>query len=172
MRIIKIISGGQTGCDTAALDAAIYCNLSHGGWCPKNRKQEKGKKIPLLYHLTETDSTDYLKRTEANTIDSDSTIIFFYGTLTGGSAKTALLCTKHKKPYYCFDLESTSKERIITLTKDWFNGVLVETMPPQNCVLNVAGTRESEAPRIKKTVMALMVDIILAVNGRDSIRFT
>ena len=33
----KIISGGQTGADQAALDAAIKLGIPHGGWIPKGR---------------------------------------------------------------------------------------------------------------------------------------
>ncbi len=58
-----------------ALDAAICCNVNHGGWCPKGRKQEKRKKIPDKYQLQEMNTGDYLKRTEANVIDSEATLI-------------------------------------------------------------------------------------------------
>lgn len=71
---IKIISGGQTGVDRAALDFAIQNSLEHGGWCPRGRLAEDGI-IPPVYHLRETDSAEYEERTEKNVLDSDATVI-------------------------------------------------------------------------------------------------
>ena len=71
----KIISGGQTGADRAALDVAINMNIPHGGWLPKGRRTEKGP-LPKEYLLREMDDPSYAKRTEANVLDSDGTLIF------------------------------------------------------------------------------------------------
>jgi len=68
-RITKIVSGGQTGADQGGLDAALYCSIPHGGWCPKGRKSENGI-IPAKYQLQEMPSPDYLVRTKANVVDS------------------------------------------------------------------------------------------------------
>ena len=54
---VKIVSGGQTGADRAALDFAIGHGIPHGGWCPKGRKAEDGP-IDPRYELTETPCTD------------------------------------------------------------------------------------------------------------------
>jgi len=96
-RINKIVSGGQTGADQGGLDAALYCSLPHGGWCPKGRKSENGV-IPAKYQLQEMPSADYLVRTKANVVDSDATVIFTCGELDGGSLKTAQFAIKLKKP--------------------------------------------------------------------------
>ena len=69
MPIIKIVSGGQTGADRGGLEAAIYCGVPHGGWCPKGRKAEDGH-IPGKYNLREMDTADYLARTKANVLDA------------------------------------------------------------------------------------------------------
>ena len=83
--IPKIISGGQTGADRAALDWALSRKLPCGGWCPKGRKAEDGI-IPKTYPLRESTSTSYLQRTEWNVRDSDGTVLFSVSpTLTGGS---------------------------------------------------------------------------------------
>ena len=66
----KIISGGQTGVDRAALDVAIFLEIPHGGWCPLGRRAEDGS-IPKTYLLRETPQRDYAVRTEKNIIDSD-----------------------------------------------------------------------------------------------------
>jgi predicted Rossmann-fold nucleotide-binding protein len=61
----KIISGGQTGADRAALDTAIEKGIPHGGWIPKGRKTEDGT-LPEQYNLQEMPTTSYPKRTEKN----------------------------------------------------------------------------------------------------------
>jgi len=94
----RIVSGGQTGADRAALDWAMEHGVPHGGWCPKGRKAEDGP-IDAKYELQETPSADYLQRTEWNVRDSDGTVIFTVMTrLTGGSKKTSNLARKHRKP--------------------------------------------------------------------------
>src|SRR5436190_21358059 len=84
----KIISGGQTGADRAALNFAIAHGIPHGGWCPKNRRAEDGP-IPAKYSLNETPSTHYAQRTEWNVRHSNATLIFtIKPTLTGGTRLT------------------------------------------------------------------------------------
>ena len=94
----KIVSGGQSGADQAALDWAIAHQVDHGGWCPKGRRAEHGP-IDARYQLAETPNTNYLERTEWNVRDSDATVIFTLGeTLEGGSKRTAAFAEKHNKP--------------------------------------------------------------------------
>lgn len=59
----KLVSGGQTGADIAALDVAIRFGVPHGGWCPKGRRSLAGP-IPDYYQLTESPRSNYLERTE------------------------------------------------------------------------------------------------------------
>ncbi len=85
----KIVSGGQTGADRAALDWAIEHKADHAGWCPKGRKAEDGS-IPDHYQLNATPTANYLQRTEWNVRDSDATAIFtIKEQLSGGSKRTA-----------------------------------------------------------------------------------
>lgn len=96
--IEKIVSGGQTGADRAALDWAIESGIPHGGWCPKGRLAEDGP-ISARYNLTESTSSNYVQRTEWNVRDSDGTVVFSIApTLTGGSKKTVVFAQKHKRP--------------------------------------------------------------------------
>jgi len=96
--IAKIISGGQTGADRAALDWAIFRKVPHAGWCPNGRKDEDGP-IPECYKLKESTSSDFLQQIEWNARDSDGTVIFsIESALTGGSLKTQVFASKHKKP--------------------------------------------------------------------------
>ena len=100
--VIKIVSGGQTGADRAALDWAIENDIPHGGWCPKGRKAEDGV-IDARYELKESTSASYLQRTEWNVRDSTGTVIFtLCAELTGGSKKTADFAKKHQKPWIHF----------------------------------------------------------------------
>ena len=91
--IKKIISGGQTGADRAALDVAIKLDIPHGGWVPKGRKTESGP-LPERYQFQEMGTRGYAERTEQNVLDSDGTLILSHGKLTGGSALTLRLAKK------------------------------------------------------------------------------
>ena len=95
--ISKIISGGQTGVDRAALDAAIQLGIPHGGSIPKGRRAEDGP-ISERYNLKETNSDAYADRTEQNILDADGTLLISRGALTDGSELTRILAAKHKKP--------------------------------------------------------------------------
>ena len=99
----RIISGGQTGADRAALDVAIILNIPQGGWVPKGRLAEDGP-IHTKYQLQEMPTDSYKARTEQNVIDSDGTLIISHGELTGGSAYTRKMAMKHGKPWYHADL--------------------------------------------------------------------
>jgi Circularly permutated YpsA SLOG family len=134
----KIISGGQTGADRAALDFAIARGSPHGGWCPRGRLAEDGT-IPARYQLVETPSPDYAERTEWNVRDSDGTVIFsIAAVLTGGSKQTADLARQQRKP--CLHL-ARERDGAIAGRK------LVEFLEEHAIkVLNVAGPRQSQEP--------------------------
>ena len=136
--ISKLVSGGQTGADRAALDWAIEHNIPHGGWCPKGRRAEDGP-IDARYQLTETPSSNYVQRTEWNVRDSDATVIFTMSPeLSGGSKKTEEFAKKHKKP--CLHLRPQLE------SPSWS---LAQFLRYQNIqVLNVAGTRGSKEPEV------------------------
>jgi len=145
---LKIVSGGQTGVDRAALDAAIACGFLYGGIIPKGRLSEDGK-VPLTYKLTECDHPEYPYRTEQNVIHSDATLIFTYLPMNGGTQFTYECCTKHKKPYLISDLKNPHIEKDIL---EW-----IQKIKPQ--VLNLAGPRESKQPGIYKTSKILLEKI-------------
>ena len=120
--ITKIISSSQTGADRGGLDAAIYFLMPHGGWCQKGRKAEDGVN-PSQYQLNEMASPEYLPRTQANAIDSDTTIILAYGPPTGGLLKIIAYAHHLEKPYHDVDLSHTThKKAIIKLTSRLFGG--------------------------------------------------
>ncbi len=135
---MKIISGGQTGVDRAALDAALGCGVEAGGWCPDGRKAEDGV-IPAKYPVQELPQAGPRQRTKKNVMDSDGTVIIYYGHPVGGTLQTIVFCMKSKKPFLLLDATEISPERaayrVINFTKTHHISVL-----------NVAGPRESREP--------------------------
>lgn len=135
--IEKVISGGQTGVDRAALDVALELGLPRGGWCPKGRKAEDGQIAPQ-YPLKETPSVEYEQRTEWNVRDSDGTLVLTCGRPTEGTAFTIQVATRLGKACFVIDLvEQTS----VSPVRTWAQDHRVRT-------LNVAGPRESKCPGI------------------------
>ena len=133
----KVISGGQTGVDRAALDVALELGVPAGGWCPKGRKAEDGS-LAFRYPLTETPSEEYWQRTEWNVRDADGTLVLTRGAPTEGTAYTIEVAKKLGKPCLVLDLTEAPNESAV---KDWADEHEVR-------VLNVAGPRESKCPGI------------------------
>jgi hypothetical protein len=146
---MKIVSGGQTGVDRAALDAAIAVGIDHGGWCPRGRLAEDGC-IPERYRLRETDSPDYPARTELNVLDSDATLILYRGWLSGGTELTFRLARGHRRPCLTIDLDWKPDP---ARAGDWLrtHGV---------AVLNVAGPRESQSPGVAALAWHFVVEML------------
>ena len=151
--IQKIISGGQTGADRAALDFAIRHNIPYGGWVPKGRKTEDGT-LPEKYSLQEMPTGRYSKRTEKNVLDSDGTLIVSHGLLTGGSALTTSFAELHRKPWIHIDLEITSCSEAARTIQEWVVRNGIKTM-------NVAGPRASKDPEIFGAVMEILNEVFL-----------
>ena len=141
MLIHKIVSGGQTGVDRAALDWAIAHGIEHGGWCPAGRRAEDGV-IPDVYSLQQTPGRSYRQRTRWNVRDSDATLIITPGTeLTGGSLFTQECARNLDRPYLHVYPSDEWREWIRTFLK---------TNPVR--ILNVAGPRNSSAKNLQPFV--------------------
>jgi hypothetical protein len=138
--IRKIISGGQTGADRAALDAAIKLEIPHGGWVPKWRKAEDGV-IPEKYQLQEMPTASYPKRTEKNVLYSDATLILTHGQLTGGSRLTSEYATQHSREWLHIDLGKTPSFKAVRQINDWLITQNIE-------ILNVAGSSAGKDSKI------------------------
>lgn len=151
--ITKIISGGQTGADRAALDFAIKHNIPHGGWVPKGRKTEDGI-LDLKYQLQEMPTAEYSKRTEKNILDSGGTLIVSHGLLTGGSALTRELAKKHKKPWIHIDMVDLSLETAADMLISWIERNKIS-------ILNVAGPRGSKDPMIYQATIDLLERVLI-----------
>lgn len=140
MTIEKIISGGQTGSDQAGLDVAIKHGIPHGGAIPKGRLTEEGV-LSEQYNLQEMTTKSYPKRTEKNVLDSDGTVIFTHGKLTGGSLLTEKKAIQHGKPVIHLDMDEIVSEVAVDLLSTFILENRVQ-------VLNVAGSRASKDPDI------------------------
>src|SRR3990167_7804675 len=145
--IKKIISGGQTGVDRAALDVAIFLNIPHGGWCPYGRLAEDGL-ISQHYRVKETPAPTiqenqdptfiYKKRTLLNVQDSDGTLILIKQAPMAGTLYTIEMAKKFKKPYLIVNL---LRQDTIDSISHWISkNNIVE--------LNIAGPRASESSGI------------------------
>ena len=139
--IRKVISGGQTGVDRAALDFALKKGVETGGWVPKGKIAEDGVIASVYSNLKETNTENYFVRTELNVKDSDATLILSQRSLTGGTALTKELALKYRKPHLHIDFRSKSTENVIFETKRWLR--------MNDCrILNIAGNRASEDSEI------------------------
>lgn len=143
----KIVSGGQTGVDRAALDWAIANGVPHGGWCPKWRRAEDGL-IPAHYNLAETKAKAYRVRTKWNVRDSDATLVVNSIALDGGTLMTAQFAQELGKPYLIAKLDIAGED-VRNAIAQWLRDQDAE-------VLNVAGPRESKRPGIYDSTIALL----------------
>ncbi len=147
----RIISGGQTGVDRAALDVALELGISCGGFCPRGRRAEDGV-IPPRYPLSELPSRDYAHRTAANVRCSDATLILHHGTLGGGTALTAELARREGRPLLCIDLAGEPDPEVV---RRWLRQL-------RPAVLNVAGPRESGQPGIRRRASIFLRGVLEA----------
>ena len=148
-RILKVISGGQTGADRAAFDFALENNFEIAGWIPKNRLAEDGRVSEKYKNLRETETENSAERTELNVRDSDATLILSHGGLFGGSRLTKQFAEKYQKPFLHIDFLAWSFDEAVEKTKEWLTSI--------NCKkLNVAGSRSSEDPNIYEKTKELL----------------
>jgi len=153
--IEKIVSGGQTGADRAGLDAAMACGVPHGRWCPKGRTAEDGR-IPAVYLLRETAEELLEVRTERNVIDSDGTVIFTLGALSGGSLKTAEFARAHGRPWLHVDLTGVTDEEAVRVLGEFVEGNGIR-------VLNVAGSRGSAGVQVGRRTFEIVRRVLGAI---------
>ena len=138
----KIISGGQTNADQAALDAAIKLGIDHGGWIPEGRTTETGI-LPENYNLQEMPTDDYYKCIEKNVKDSKGTLIIFYGKLAGDLYRAERETLKHKHQLLGVDLNQTIAFHAASLVNDWIQLRHID-------VLYVVGPGTTENPHAGK----------------------
>lgn len=149
----KLISGGQTGADRAALDVAIALGLDYGGAIPKGRKIEEGPLDPKYDRMTELEASSYDARTERNVLEADATLVFTLGRTDPGTALTLKIAKNYQKPCLHIDLARRSDDEAIERVREW-----LESIRPK--VLNVGGSMESHAKGIYGRVYDILLDAL------------
>jgi hypothetical protein len=152
----KIVSGGQTGVDRGALDAALARSFSCGGWCPAGRRAEDGV-IDARYPLTELEG-GYRARTRQNVVDSDATLIIHFGPVTGGTKLTVTFANAIGRPLLQID---AGKLTLVDAIED----VIRFTVRHDVETLNVAGPRSSGEPNGQRYAHELIGKVIDAVTA-------
>jgi hypothetical protein len=146
---MKIVSGGQTGVDRAALDVALEMGIPCGGWCPHGRKSDEGT-IPAKYPLQETPLPEYEQRTEWNVKGSNGTLVLAIGKPSGGTALTIGYARRYSKPCLVADLNNEVNFDAIL---EWIEKNRIRT-------LNVAGPSESQHPGIHDLAVRFLKDLL------------
>lgn len=162
--MIEIRSGGQTGADRAALDAAKSLNLSIGGWCPQGRIDENGVIPPQYGELKEIEGTfnsekeNYDARTKRNIQDSDATLILVPRIPLPTHIKDGTVLTINEvglqdKKHFLFDLSLSDNEELVTECIEWIKENNIN-------ILNIAGPRESSSPGIYKASYDFLLNFL------------
>jgi Circularly permutated YpsA SLOG family len=138
VKALKIISGGQTGVDRAALDVALDHGIESGGWCPAGRLDEFGR-IPDHYPVQELAGGGFTERTLQNVKDSDGTVIIYAAELRGGTDQTVRFCVELERPHQLINALTVATQDASKLIADFVGKNKIST-------LNVAGPRQSEWP--------------------------
>jgi hypothetical protein len=149
----KIISGGQSGVDRAALDAAIAAGIGHGGWCPRGRRAEDGP-IPGYYILTETPRKEYRQRTAWNVRDSDATLVLVRRGIKGGTLYTLHCIAEAGRPSLVLNPDEIAGTADVL---QWLESNSIG-------VLNIAGPRASSDPDVYLSSRKFLDALIAAVS--------
>lgn len=157
MGLKKIVSGGQTGVDRGALEAALAAGFDCGGWCPAGRSAEDGP-IPARYPLDEMPNAGYRERTLRNVTESDGTALIYFGEIEGGTEATLLFCMRHRKPYKLLDAEVVAPERAAEVLAEFVGAYGIET-------LNVAGPRASKWPEAEDFALGVVTGLLASLAG-------
>ena len=164
MLISKIVSGGQTGVDRGAIEAALELGFPYGGLIPKGRLAEDGA-VPVKFDRMEVAlRKDYLFRTEWNVTHSDATLIIarkimkdgaWREELAGGTLRTERFAAVHARPRLV--IFSQNVEKVV----EW----LEKLAAANGCgiVLNVAGPRESKAPGIQESTRRFITQLLTRI---------
>jgi hypothetical protein len=152
MTLKRIVSGGQTGVDRGALDAALAADCDCGGWCPAGRKAEDGP-IPPRYPVRALDSGRYAERTVRNLEDSDGTLILYRRSLDGGTELTRNECVRRDRPWLALDADDHAPGSAAGVAAAFVDRYGIET-------LNVAGPRASKWPGGHDHAEAVIAELI------------
>ena len=156
--MFRILSGGQTGVDRGALDAALDLGVECGGWCPAGRLAEDGI-IPERYPVIELDNGGYAERTAQNVVDSDGTLIISNGEPMGGTRETIERCIENGKPYLIIKYREMSPAGAEENALRFLQNRNIRR-------LNVAGPRASQWPEGHALTYQIMSAILRRISGQ------
>jgi len=187
-KLLKIISGGQTGVDRGALDAALAFEVECGGWCPAERLAEDGT-IPEHYPVVELANAGYAERTARNVANSDGTLVISKGEPIGGTRETVDRCIEMGKPYFVIDCVSMSVQETIDAATEFVRALSFQVAQRtrnlsslrkrtgqlrgpshslgMTIVLNVAGPRASQWPEGHKTALQIVSGVLRVLSGQN-----
>ena len=148
-----VVSGGQTGVDRGALDAALDLGFPCGGWCPQGRQAEDGV-IPARYPVIELIGGGYEERTQKNVEDSDGTLVITFGRASGGTARTIDCCRILGRPHVIIDAAVLPLEEAVRDAQRFITDEGVGR-------LNVAGPRASGEPSAHRYAYRLVRELCL-----------
>jgi hypothetical protein len=151
--LARIVSGGQTGADRAALDWAIEYGVEHGGWCPLGRRAEDGRLDPK-YDLQETPTENYVVRTKWNVRDSDGTVIFSKAPILGGGSKLTADSARNRGKPWLHISQSRTPDPAMALRRFIDEHFIRD--------LNVAGPRATSEAGIAEFVTEVLNNALLA----------
>jgi Circularly permutated YpsA SLOG family len=162
---MKIISGGQSGVDRAALDAAIVLGIDYGGWCPKGGWAEDFPEPPGVLaaypRLVPTPLADPAQRTEWNVRDADACLVIVDARGMPVSKGTALaheLAGRYRKPLLVVDVSAPDA---FAHAETWLR-TQREVLGPK-LSLAIGGPRESEASGIYRRAVEFIRRLLTAV---------
>jgi Circularly permutated YpsA SLOG family len=198
-KLLKVISGGQTGVDRGALDAALALEVECGGWCPAGRLAEDGR-IPKRYPVMELPNSGYAERTARNVADSDGTLIILKGEPIGGTRETVDRCIETGKSFLVIDCARLSIRESIEAATDFVKGLpsradardlsVGQAISEQSrgssvraglalsarlgmTVVNVAGPRASQWPEGHETARQIVSGVLWLLSGQnDAIEYS
>lgn len=163
----KVISGGQTGVDLAALKAAKALGIPTGGWMPKGWKTLNGPRPTYadLYGMKEHSSANYAQRTWDNVGMADGTLRLFHNEFSPGEKCTLNGIINHNKPHY--DVNLTHWSKLMEYQKENIASMINYKLiiPYKIKILNVAGNSEQTAPGIEAEAFELLTLLFKETNG-------
>jgi hypothetical protein len=149
-RVRRLVSGGQTGVDRAALDVAARLGMQAGGWCPAGRWAEDGR-IPDAYKLVETRSAFPIERTRRNVLETDATLVIARRRLDAGTRATLRLARAlHRQCLHLSVGRGPGDRAALARARGWIVARRIRT-------LKVAGPRESADPGIYLAARAFLL---------------
>ncbi len=155
---IRIVTGGQTGADRGALQAALDRGVPCGGWCPDGRQAEDGE-IPAFFPVRELPGGDYAERTVRNARDADAICVVRFGETDPGSKLATAACRREDKPYLYLDAHETEADDAAMQLLEFVKSNNVKT-------LNVSGPRASLHPAAEAWTRAVLRTFLMALQDR------